>query len=67
LRQETILSGKRRFKEIRTQLGLDLQAYPNKSLNFLQKLNNLLQANLANTQAPLTSLSLPFRKTANSA
>lgn len=35
LRHEAILNGKRRFKEVRTQLGLDLQHYSNKSPEFL--------------------------------
>ena len=44
MRQEAILSGKKRFKEIRTNLGLDLYNYKNPNLNFLQKVNNLIQA-----------------------
>lgn len=35
LRQEAILSGKRRFKEIRTSLGLDLYNYKAPNLTFL--------------------------------
>ena len=41
-RQEAILAGKRRFKEIRTTLGMDLGNYKNPNLTFLQKLNNLI-------------------------
>ena len=44
LRQEAILAGKRRFKEIRTSLGLELYNYKNPNLSFLQKLNNLIQS-----------------------
>ena len=51
--EEFIVSGKRRFKELREELARDLSTYPEneKSLNFLQKLNNLLHARM-----PLSSL-----------
>ena len=44
LRQEAILAGKKRFREIRTNLGLDLYNYKAPNLTFLQKLNNLIAA-----------------------
>ena len=35
LRHEAILAGKKRFREIRTNLGLDLYNYKNPNLGFL--------------------------------
>ena len=47
LRHEAILVGKKRFREIRTNLGVDLQNYKAPNLTFLQKLNNLISAQMA--------------------
>ena len=65
MRQEAILSGKKRFKEIRTNLGLDLYNYKNPNLNFLQKVNNLIQAQKPDeiSEANAVKLQFPFRRT----
>jgi flagellar biosynthesis chaperone FliJ len=61
---EAILSGKKRFKEIRQQLGLDLQPLQ-KSDSFLAQLQSLLQQS-APAGLPASELSLPFRRTLTS-
>lgn len=42
LRQETVLAGKKRFKEIRAAIGQDLFNMKNPNLNFIQKLNAII-------------------------
>ena len=67
LRHEAILAGKKRFREIRTNLGLDLYNYKAPNLTFLQKLNNLIQAQMTQgeggQEARSVRLQFPFRRT----